>query len=128
MPILKEYELVDLTEKHKDLILYWRNSDHVRKYMFTDRLITPEEHDRWFGRVQYFDATQDKDLRNVLIQNGIIARILLFQNRPVGFVNFTNIDVRNNKCCWGFYLGERNAPKGSGVWRAMAMPRQIMIP
>ncbi|KUO65183.1 MAG: hypothetical protein APF84_08605 [Gracilibacter sp. BRH_c7a] len=104
MPDLEDYQLIDLSEKYKDHILHWRNSDHVRNSMFTDRLITPEEHNRWFERV-----TQDKGF-----SNGIIAKVLLYKNQPIGFMNFTDIDGENSRCSWGFYIGEASAPKGSG--------------
>lgn len=100
MPMLEDYELIDLTEKYKDCILHWRNSDHVREVMFTDRLITKEEHTLWFERVCH--------------DNGSIAKVLLYKNQPVGFVNFTDMDTEQRRCSWGFYIGERSVPKGSG--------------
>ena len=31
----------------QDRILAWRNSTDVRAYMYTDHLISPDEHSRW---------------------------------------------------------------------------------
>jgi UDP-4-amino-4,6-dideoxy-N-acetyl-beta-L-altrosamine N-acetyltransferase len=104
MPLLEDYQLIDLTEKYKDYILHWRNSDHVRAYMFTDRLITQEEHDLWFER-----AKNDNGLIN-----GTIAKVLLYQSQPIGFVHFTHLDKEQRRCSWGFYIGEKSVPKGSG--------------
>lgn len=100
MPRLADYRLTGLQEEYKDLLLSWRNSDHIREQMFTDRLLTPEEHELWFRRV-----TQDKES---------VARVLLYNENPVGFVHFAHLDTRQNRCSWGFYIGEKNAPQGSG--------------
>lgn len=100
MQILDDYALIDFNEKHKELVYHWRNSDHVRKYMFNDYLFTLDDHNLWFDVVQN--------------SNDIIVKILLYTEQPIGFVNFTNIDKANNKCFWGFYIGEQRAPKGSG--------------
>lgn len=101
MQRLKEYELIDVSEKHKKLILNWRNSEHVRLNMFVERVITEEEHNTWF--------------ENMKKGNKIIAKLLLLKGKPIGFVNFTDIDHKNNKCYWGFYIGDKEAPKGSGT-------------
>ncbi len=106
--MIDDYKLIDVTDKHKDFIYRWRNSNHIRKYMFTDRLITREEHDLWFDRVKKNNA----QINGII--NRPIAKILHYQEQPIGFINFTDIDQENNKCSWGFYIGEENAPKGSG--------------
>jgi UDP-4-amino-4,6-dideoxy-N-acetyl-beta-L-altrosamine N-acetyltransferase len=93
------YELRSLKASDRDLLFRWRNSDSVRAYMFTDHLITREEHDRWFDHVQ-------KDPS---------AACFVFEcnGKPVGIANFTGLDA-DKKCSWGFYLGETDVPSGSG--------------
>lgn len=91
--------------KPEDLerILEWRNSDRVRSCMFTDAIISWNEHLAWFERVS---------------KSGISKHLLFeYNGQPLGVVNITNIDLQNNKCHWGFYIGEEGAPRGSG--RAM---------
>lgn len=100
MKIIKEYELIDVAEVHKKIILNWRNSDHVRKNMFSEDVITEEVHNKWF--------------ENLKKNKHIIAKVLIFNEEPIGFVNFTDIDYESNKCYWGFYIGEKKAPRGSG--------------
>ncbi|CAG0975254.1 UDP-4-amino-4, 6-dideoxy-N-acetyl-beta-L-altrosamine N-acetyltransferase [Geobacteraceae bacterium] len=89
--------------KREDLekLLEWRNADRIRAYMYTDHLIGWEEHAAWFERL----GTNDT------------ARALLFEvnDRPLGVVNVTRIDRLNGTCHWGFYIGEADAPKGSGT-------------
>ena len=41
----------DLIPASKETIRSWRNLPEIRKYMYTDHVITPEEHDAWFQRV-----------------------------------------------------------------------------
>ena len=42
-------ELRPLNSGDKDRMLAWRNSPEVSAYMYTDHLIAPEEHERWFA-------------------------------------------------------------------------------
>jgi len=81
-------------------ILHWRNSERIRKNMFTDHIISEEEHLTWFNS---FNREKNTYL------------IFEFNNRPVGMVYFTDIDKYNSKCYWGFYLGETGLPKGTGL-------------
>ncbi len=105
MSKIEHYKLTDVSENHKKLILNWRNAEHIRKNMFDEHVITEEEHTRWF--------------ENLKTDKMIIGKILLYKGLPIGFVNFTDLDYKNNKGYWGFYIGERKAPKGSG--KAMAL-------
>jgi UDP-4-amino-4,6-dideoxy-N-acetyl-beta-L-altrosamine N-acetyltransferase len=81
-------------------ILTWRNSERIRKSMFTTHLITWEEHLAWFARLQHRDD----------------QAMLLFIYRGVsmGVINFTT-DLVNHCCEWGFYIGDEAAPPRSGT-------------
>ncbi len=92
--------LVDLQENHRDLLFKWRNQKHIRINMYHDQIISPQAHNLWFDRA--------------LASNGIIGKIMVWKDTPLGFVNFTNFDPVNNRCEWGFYIGEPKAPKGAG--------------
>ncbi|WP_243354228.1 UDP-4-amino-4,6-dideoxy-N-acetyl-beta-L-altrosamine N-acetyltransferase [Bacillus litorisediminis] len=98
---IEKYTLKNLEEEELELVLKWRNSEHIRKYMYSDEIISFEDHINWF--------------RNLINDSSKIAKVLLYDGRPVGYVHFTNIDNRNGKCYWGFYIGESNAPRGSGT-------------
>lgn len=82
-------------------VLSWRNQDRVRAGMYSDHVIAPDEHDRWFAKA-LTDAT---------------AAYYIFEHkdRPLGFVSFTGIDRTHDRCTWAFYLGEADAPRGSGA-------------
>jgi UDP-2,4-diacetamido-2,4,6-trideoxy-beta-L-altropyranose hydrolase/UDP-4-amino-4,6-dideoxy-N-acetyl-beta-L-altrosamine N-acetyltransferase len=80
-------------------VLAWRNHPEVRRHMYTQRLINPEEHRGWFERAS--QAPQ----RHLLIyeQDG----------EPLGFVNLNVVDTAAGRAEWGFYLAP-DAPRGSG--------------
>jgi len=85
----------------RDRILGWRNADRIRTRMYTDHLIGEAEHDRWFAAA--------------LTDPTAAYRVYEHRGRPIGFVGFTAIDRHNGRCEWGFYLGEEDAPRGSGA-------------
>lgn len=86
--------------KDKDCILRWRNLERVRSYMYSDHVIPQQEHDSWFNRASVDPSTS--------------FLIFLYQERPVGFISFTNISRVHGRCTWAFYLGETDVPTGTG--------------
>lgn len=82
-------------------ILSWRNQERVRANMFNDRPIAQQDHDRWFARA--------------LTDEQAIYRLFEDQGRALGVASLTGIDRENGRCHWGFYLGEADAPRGSGA-------------
>jgi len=98
-------------EKDLELLLRWRNSERIRANMYTSHLITPAEHLAWFGRL-----SQDADS---------FAFLFEADGRPLGVVNLNHLDWRNQRCHWGFYLGEADAPRGSGTRMAYLALRHI---
>ncbi len=93
-----------LEESDLDQVLLWRNSDAIRDVMFSDHLITPEEHRAWYRRL----ATSPTDL----------CLIFEYCKTPLGTVSFNKMDDTRSSCFWGFYLA-RTAT--SGVGKAMAL-------
>ncbi len=91
--------LLAVSKEDLPIILQWRNSDVVRPFMINNCLITQEEHYRWFNSL---DSEQNCCL------------IFLYDNRPVGYVGFTEINDFHERCQWGFYLGESDLPPGTG--------------
>jgi UDP-4-amino-4,6-dideoxy-N-acetyl-beta-L-altrosamine N-acetyltransferase len=81
-------------------VLNWRNSEPIRMNMYTDRLISWEEHLEWYLRTK--DSLSSRHM------------IFEYQEASLGVVNITQIDSVNHKCYWGFYLGEPNVAKGCG--------------
>ncbi|AFY36530.1 pseudaminic acid biosynthesis N-acetyl transferase [[Leptolyngbya] sp. PCC 7376] len=97
---LNKFYLRPINITDKEQVFRWRNQEEVRKYMYTDHPISKEEHDLWF---------------NIMLDDNDMYYLVFESNyKPAGLVCFTNIDQRNEKSDWGFYLGEADIPKGSG--------------
>lgn len=96
--------LRDIRPEDKALVLRWRNLPDVARYMYTDHLITAEEHERWFQA----------------ILNDHKARywIITYDRKDVGLANLCGIDIQNRKAQWAFYLGEQTI-RGKGVGGAV---------
>lgn len=101
MNLLARARLVDMDASHLEKVLNWRNREAIRSVMFNDGIISMEEHRKWFEKTAQDPRT--------------IVKIFAFDDTPMGLVNFTDIDKRNGKCYWGFYIGDPDAPKGAGT-------------
>jgi len=95
-----DFNLRRMAVEDKKRIFAWRNSERVRVNMYTDHIIGPEEHVRWFE-----NALANENGRYLLLE---------LKHRPVGFVSFTEIDRVHRRCTWAFYLGETDVPRGTG--------------
>jgi UDP-4-amino-4,6-dideoxy-N-acetyl-beta-L-altrosamine N-acetyltransferase len=81
-------------------LLAWRNQDHVRAAMFTDHPIAADEHRAWMERL--------------IGASDSLGFIFEDDTRPLGFVTLSEISRAHERCSWGFYIGEADAPAGSG--------------
>lgn len=97
----EDCQLRPLAEADKDRVLAWRNQERVRINMYTDHVISADEHAAWFR-----EALKSQTAKHFIFE---------YQAKPVGFVSFTKISQRHRTCVWAFYLGEANLPKGSGA-------------
>ena len=90
-----------MSEEDLSLVLAWRNAETIRTNMYNDHIISMDEHRKWFTRVKGDPA----------------YRLLIFeyQGTPIGFININQIDIKNNRCHWGFYLAESYAGHGYGL-------------
>lgn len=69
--------------------------------MYTDHQITPEEHERWFQKI-LTDPTRH-------------YWIIVCDGQDVGLVNTYNLDQRNLRCYWAFYVASLDVrEKGVG--------------
>lgn len=96
-----------MADEDRARVLSWRNQDRIRANMYSDHVIVPGEHDRWFDR-SLTDPTA-------------VYRIFEHRGRPLGFASLTGIDRVNGRCSWAFYLGEADAPRGSGAAMELLM-------
>ena len=95
------YSMRPLTRDDKPLLFAWRNSEQVKKFMYTDHEISVDEHEKWFQA-----ALQDEKS---------VFQVFLNGADPVGLISATRIDLVNGSCYWAFYLGAPATPKGTGA-------------
>lgn len=88
-----EYSMRPIEEKDLEQILVWRNSERVRSVMFTDHIISMEEHLAWFERI-----------RRQEIPTHFVFE---YENKPIGYISYIDIDKRNLTYSTGTYLGEQ---------------------
>lgn len=82
-------------------VLEWRNSERIRKAMYTDHVISPEEHALWMERI----LRSERDDYNIFEHRG----------EPLGLASANDIRKDDGVCSWGYYVGSGAAPKGAGV-------------
>lgn len=92
---LKEIKLF-----HLNIIRRWRMSIDVNRGMYTTPKLTFLSQFKWFLSTRH--------------SKNCIYWIVYLGEKPVGLINLTNIDLKNKKCSWGFYLGESTA-RGKGI-------------
>lgn len=92
--------LRDVRPEDKEMIRNWRNLPEVAKHMYTDYYITPEKHDKWFQGIFNDPARR--------------YWIITCDQEDVGLVNLYNIDHKNKRCYWAFYIASPNV-RGKGV-------------
>lgn len=100
-----EYCLRAVVERDLPVLLAWRNTERIRNVMYSNHVITWQEHYEWFQRSQ---GEQYTNKHYVFLQG----------HTPLGVVNFTDITMIHKRLTWGFYIGAASAPKGSGVTMA----------
>ena len=94
---LKVMEEIDLEK-----VLEWRNSERIRQGMYTNRIITLDEHIKWFH-----SCRERKDIENF---------VCYLDDAAVGVVNVTDIDYKNLICSWSIYRGVISCPAGTGYY------------
>lgn len=92
--------LRDARPEDEEMIRLWRNSPHVSKHFFADQPISAEEHARWF--------------RAALTDERRKCWVIRHDDEDVGVVNLYDIDRKNRRCSWGFYIGKLEA-RGRGL-------------
>jgi UDP-4-amino-4,6-dideoxy-N-acetyl-beta-L-altrosamine N-acetyltransferase len=79
-------------------VLAWRNHPEVRRYMFSQQVISADEHSLWF------DKASNEPGRHLLLY--------VDNSTALGFININEI-ASGGVAEWGFYVSP-NAPKGTG--------------
>jgi RimJ/RimL family protein N-acetyltransferase len=98
-----------LTLSDTDLIVKWRNTDSVRKNLFSQELITPESHKKYYNEYIETHKCHQFILEQIVYENGNIYSFSV----PVGTVYLKNIDHLNSKALIGVFIGE-GVDRGKG--------------
>lgn len=93
--LLRKIEASDL-----EMILEWRNVPEVRMNMYTQHVISREEHQQWWQKT----SLDEKQAYFIFENKGI----------PAGVVSFNQIDKDNLQSFWAFYASP-DAPRGTGM-------------
>jgi len=84
-------------------LLAWRNLPEVARWMYSDHVISREEHDRWFAGLAA-DPTRQ-------------YWIIELDGEPVGLANLVDISTPNRKASWAYYLASPSVRgRGIGAW------------
>ena len=95
-----------------DMVLKWRNSDDVRRYMLSDVIIKPEDHLKWFQKNSNDESAE--------------LFIAEYKNSSIGVVTITEIEKKNNTCTWSMYIGEDVRNLGIGIlMNILAIDRMV---
>ncbi len=81
---MENYELREIKESDLERVLTWWNSERISQFMYTDALISSDEHQAWFHRMK-------SDINTSF-------HIFEVNDTPVGVIHFYQIDRKNNKC------------------------------
>ena len=87
-------------EDDLEMVLKWRNSEHIRKYAISKEIISLQAHKKWFS------ALQGKDDLYFVIEHKKDAVGLIWANR------FTD-----NSCETGMYIYEKDIPNSLLAYR-----------
>ena len=85
--------ICDCTIEQQLRVLEIRNNDAVRTSMYTEHMISPDEH------LAYIERLRADDRQQVLI-------VLRDGDTAAGVVSVNEIDMLHKKCDWAFYLDE----------------------
>jgi len=99
-------KLEQVTPTDKAKLLEWRNSLEVSKWMFSNHVISEEEHSAWFEQMLLSETT--------------VYWKILMDSRAVGAVNLSKINLTDSSCRWAIYLGEASA-RGLGAAQAACL-------
>ena len=100
---LGAYAFREIREDDLPLLFRWRNSPFVHAKMFTDHEITWNEHLNWFRRISGAEPP--------------LHFIFTYNDQPIGYKAYTDVDFDARKCSGGSYIGEPDKwPKDAGIF------------
>ena len=86
------FQFIRLEERHLELVLRWRTSESVTRYMFTDVEYNIDRQKQWFDRIKGSDTEK--------------YWIIKMRGDLIGLISLNGLDYPNKRTSWGFYIGE----------------------
>ncbi|MBU5441002.1 UDP-4-amino-4,6-dideoxy-N-acetyl-beta-L-altrosamine N-acetyltransferase [Paenibacillus sp. MSJ-34] len=83
---------IKFKEEHLEQVLTWRTRPEVTQYMFTDIEYNIKKQLQWFQSI----SNDQTSKYWIAALNGV----------HIGLVSLNEIDLRNKRCSWGYYIGE----------------------
>ena len=90
--LLDKFTLRPVREADLGMLLEWRNQESVRKFMYTNHIISIDEHRKWYEKNKNQDSTK--------------LMLFEFNETPFAFLNISEINQKNKTCTWAFYIGQ----------------------
>jgi len=98
-------------DRDAEAVRLWRNQAVNREVSISQHEITPEEHQDWWQRVQADPS------RTTLVFE--------YADRPLGVVNFFDLDPEDGSGSWGFFLDhETTTAEGTAMMAWMQIMRE----
>jgi len=98
-------------DRDLDNIREWRNQGANREVSINQHIISPKEHRAWWQRVQ-----ADPSRRCLVFK---------YDGRPLGVVNFFDLDPCDGSASWGFFLDhETTTSEGTAMMAWMQIMRE----
>ena len=94
-------KFLKIQEEHLALILDWRTSPDVTRYMFTDIDPDMDAQKEWRQKIQTDETSR--------------YWIIFYQDKLIGMVYLTDMDLSNKQCTWGYYIGEASSRMLGGI-------------
>ncbi|PLS17889.1 UDP-4-amino-4,6-dideoxy-N-acetyl-beta-L-altrosamine N-acetyltransferase [Bacillus sp. M6-12] len=84
-------QFVSVKEEHLEMILKWRTSEFITRYMYTDIDFDLDKQKAWFRSIE-------KD-------HNSHYWVLTYKGEYIGLVSITDINHRDKRAFWNFYIG-----------------------
>jgi hypothetical protein len=97
-------ELRKIKQDDLEMIMKWRMDPDVTKYMYTDPKLSIEKQREWYDKVS--GSTSEK------------YWLIAIDDTAIGVLNLTEIDERNKRCSWAYYIGDTSF-RGRGIARIL---------
>jgi len=90
-----------MLEEHLEMVLKWRNSNHIRQYAVSREIITLQTHTKWF---------------NTLKEKGDLYFIIEVNKKPIGLIWANNF--QKDSCETGMYIYNTQMQNSLFAYRA----------